>query len=86
MIKPPKAEVITDGASRKKVYAYDYDALWRYCSQLETEKKELAVVVGQCHKMIRGYQKDVNQYSKLSNDSIELDSNNKKVEVVLLDD
>ena len=42
MIKPPKAEVIPDGASRKKVYAYDYDALWRYCGQLELEKKELA--------------------------------------------
>jgi hypothetical protein len=37
MIKPPKAVVISDGASRKKVYAYDYDALWRYCEILEKE-------------------------------------------------
>jgi len=72
MIKPPKAEIITDGAKRKKVYLYEHRALEKYCEHLE--------------KVIRGYQKDVNQYSKLSNDSIELGANNKKVEVVLLAD
>ncbi len=60
MIKPPKAVVISDGASRKKVYAYDYDSLWRYCDQLQTEKVALANLVG--------------QYSKLSNDSNEIES------------
>lgn len=59
MIKPPKAVVISDGASRKKVYAYDYDALWRYCDQLQLEKKALADLIG--------------QYSKLSNDSDEIE-------------
>lgn len=51
MIKPPKAVVISDGASRKKVYAYDYDALWRYCDQLQAEKKALADLIGQYSKL-----------------------------------
>lgn len=60
MIKPPKAVVISDGASRKKVYAYDYDALWRYCDQLQAEKVALADLVG--------------QYSKLSEHDQEIES------------
>jgi len=59
MIKPPKAVVISDGAKRKKVYLYEHSKLEKYCEHLE--------------KVIRGYQKDTGQYSKLSNDSDEIE-------------
>jgi len=41
MIKPPKAEVITDGANRKKVYLYEHRGLEKYCEHLEKENKTL---------------------------------------------
>ena len=71
MIKPI-AEIHHKAGKRSIVYADDYERLSKYCDQLQLEKKALADLVG--------------QYSKLSNDSIELDANNKKVEVVLLAD
>ena len=46
MIKPPKAVVITDGASRKKVYAYDYSKLEKYCDDLERHIKKTNNIVG----------------------------------------
>ena len=37
MIKPPKAEVISVDGKRKKVWAYDYRTLEKYCEYLEKE-------------------------------------------------
>lgn len=74
MIKPPKAEVLTDGASRKKVYAYEHRKLEKYCDYVEGSMDGLKFMLEQAHNTIRGYQKDVNQYSKLSNDSDEIES------------
>ena len=72
MIKPPRPSINFYTPDDDLVKYDDYVKLEKYCDQLQLEKKALADLVG--------------QYSKLSNDSIELDANNKKVEVVLLAD
>jgi len=41
MIKPPRAEAISDGVRRKKVYEYEYRKLEKYCEHLEKENKTL---------------------------------------------
>jgi len=71
MIKPIPS-INHKSGKRSTVYYDDYKRLEKYCEQLQTEKVALANLVG--------------QYSKLSNDSIELGVNNKKVEVALLAD
>jgi len=59
MIKPI-AEIHHKPSKRSIVYADDYNRLLKYCDQLQAEKKALADLVG--------------QYSKLSNDSDEIES------------
>ena len=46
MIKPPKAEIITDGAKRKKVYLYEHRGLEKYCEDLEAHIKKTNNIVG----------------------------------------
>jgi len=59
MIKPI-AEIHHKPGKRSIVYADDYNRLLKYCDQLQAEKVALADLVG--------------QYSKLSNDSDEIES------------
>ena len=59
MIKPI-AEIHHKPGKRSTVYADDYNRLSKYCDQLQLEKKALADLAG--------------QYSKLSNDSDEIES------------
>jgi len=56
MIKPPKAEVITDGAKRKKVYLYEHRGLEKYCEHLENENDKMAKELGQYAKVVNEYQ------------------------------
>jgi hypothetical protein len=62
MIKPPKATVYYnyEDVTMNTVLEKDYNRLLKYCDQLQAEKVALADLVG--------------QYSKLSNDSDEIES------------
>jgi len=46
MIKPPRAEAISDGVRRKKVYEYEYRKLEKYCEDLEAHIKKTNNIVG----------------------------------------
>jgi hypothetical protein len=62
MINPPKATVYYnyEDVTMNTVLEKDYNRLLKYCDQLQAEKVALADLVG--------------QYSKLSNDSDEIES------------
>ena len=60
MIKPPKAEVISVDGKRKKVWAYDYRTLEKYCEYLEKENDKMTKELGQ-------YAKAVNEYQEVEN-------------------